>query len=228
MTIAADSTGTACTGICDLCGRTGRQDAADPLTEFVGDERLGQIVCGAELEGPDDIGFPFEGRQHDDRRRIRGGSTFQSAQNFKSVHYRHHGVEHDQVRLVVLNGRQHARTILQRQHFMTISRETILKQRPKQVVVINDKNSSHWMIHAYISAPPKVDNVPLQGKPNAIVEDGSAQDAPPHDMLTTHLTNVAWIVPILHHLVECERRPIEDDQQGRRADPIKRIDCETS
>ena len=35
-------------------------------------------------------------------------------------------------------------------------------------------------------------------------------------------------VPILHRLIECERRPVEDDQLGRRSDPIKRIDCETS
>ena len=78
-----------------VCRHHSPQRDANPGHQFLGTERLGHVVVGAELQRLDLVGFGAARREDDDRQRRAGAHT---ATDFGPVDIRQSQVEHHQIR----------------------------------------------------------------------------------------------------------------------------------
>jgi hypothetical protein len=77
----------------------------DPRSKLREIDRLGDVIVGARLEALDLVVGRVERRLHDDRDERERPVPLDAARDLEAVHFRHHHVEQDEVRRIVLDGR---------------------------------------------------------------------------------------------------------------------------
>ena len=97
------------------------QHRADARQQFLGAERLGQIIVGAGVEPGHAVGLADARGQHDHRR---GAALAKLSQHFEAIQHGQHHVEDDQVEAALEGARQAGASIVRGLDLKTVLRES--------------------------------------------------------------------------------------------------------
>ena len=117
------------------------QQRAHARDHFVGAERLGDVVVGAQLEPDDAIRLFGPGREHDDRDARRARVTAQRAAYLQAVEAGEHQVEQQQVGQRAAHRRQDFRAGVKHVHGKAGAPEAVAEQVRDVVVVLDDQQT---------------------------------------------------------------------------------------
>ena len=117
------------------------QQRAHARDEFVGAERLGDVVVGAELEPDDAVGLFGAGGQHDDRQGGRGRIGAERTADLEAVEAREHQIEQQEIRLAAPQRRQHVGAARNLIHRKARAREAAGEEHRDIGVVFDDEHT---------------------------------------------------------------------------------------
>ena len=114
------------------------EEGVQPRLELVEVERLGDVVVGAGLETPQDVGLLIAGGQHDDRRSAAGPDE---AAEVEPVRARQHDVEQHEIGPERARGRQHLVAAVHRFDFESRVGQVIGQDARERLIVLDHEDS---------------------------------------------------------------------------------------